>query len=216
MAGSMILIVVGHYTVYFASFIPVIGELTQVVVYGILAAYFTGYAMSLIESSTQGAAEPPDLPQLSEFQEAIRDPLVFVAPLGTLTVGPYLLYISWLGDPNRWIGRALLLPGLSYLPMGLLCVSLDSSIKGFNPVSGVRAIAKVPREYLVIWGMVMFVTALEAIGGWAMRRYLPGFVAGFVVFVLQQACSCYLLFVAARLTGLLYHTTRSRLTSLAA
>ena len=208
---GMALIIVGHYVARFTSFIPFIGLLAQVVVYGVLVGYFTGYAISLVASSARGEAEPPGLPQIGDYEEAVLQPLRFVALLGALTVGPYFLYDSWVRDPDRWIGWALLLPGLSYLPMGLLRVSLDDSISGLNPVPGVRAIAKVGRKYLFIWGLVMFVAALEVLGAWAMRYYLRTFFAGFVGFVLQQTVAFYLLFVVARLTGLLYSTSRGRL-----
>ncbi len=208
---GMIFIVVGHYAAYFASFLPIVCVLVPVIIYGILAGYFAGYAMSAVESSARGEAAPPNLPQIGDYEDAVLRPLRFVVTLGALTVGPYLLYDSWVRDANRWIGWALLLPGLSYLPMGLLRVSLDDSINGLNPVPGVRAIGKVQREYLFIWGLVMLVAMLEVIGGWAMRNYLRAFPAGFVGFILQQAVSFYLLFVAARLMGLLYSTSRDRL-----
>ena len=148
----MILIIVGRYTVYFALFLPIIGLLAQVAVYAILVGYFTGYAMSVVESSAQGGAEPPGMPQIGDYEDTVLWPLRFVVTLGALTIGPYYLYDTWVRDTNFWIGWALLLPGLSYLPMGLLRVSLDNSINGLNPVPGVRAIVKVKREYLVIWG----------------------------------------------------------------
>ena len=208
---GMVFIVVGHYVVYFASFLPIVCVLAPVIIYGTLAGYLTGYAMSVAESSARGGVAPPSLPQIGDYEEAVWHPLRFVVTLGALTVGPYLLYDSWVRDANRWIGWALLLPGLSYLPMGLLRVSLDDSINGLNPVPGVRAIGKVRREYLFIWGLVMLVAMLEVIGGWAMGSCLRAFLAGFVGFVLQQGISFYLLFVAARLVGLLYCTSRGRL-----
>jgi hypothetical protein len=211
LAIGMMLIIVGHYVAYFASFLPIVSLLVPFVVYAVLAGYFTGYAMSLVESSARGEAEPPNLPRIDEYEDAVLRPLRIVVTLGALTVGPYFLYDTWVRDPDFWIGWVLLLPGLSYLPMGLLRVSLDNSISGLNPVPGVRAIKKVQREYLVIWGLVMLVAVLEVIGGWAMRNYLHAFVAGFVGFVLQQTIAFYLLFVAARLTGLLYFTSRDRL-----
>jgi hypothetical protein len=209
---SAILMIVGHYMVFGASFIPILGQLVRAVVYGVLAVYFTGYAMSVVESSARGEGQPPDLPQMSE---AFTSPLVPVATLGVITVGPCLIFTLWVTDAYPWISWALLLPGLSYLPMGILCATLDNSIKGFNPMRGIRAIRKVPREYAVIWGMLMFVTALEAVGGWALRSYVHSFFLAFVPVVLQQAISCYVLLIAARLTGLLYYTTRSRLRQLA-
>ncbi len=213
LAYGMMLIIVGHYVAYFASFLPIISLLVPVVIYAVLAGYFTGYATSVVKSSAQGEDAPPSLPQIGEYNEAILRPLFIVFTLGALTVGPYFLYQAWAPNPALWIGWMLLLPGLSYLPMGLLRTSLDNGIKGLNPAPGVRAIRKVPRDYLFIWGLVMFVAVLEVIGGWAMRSYVRAIVARFFGFVLQQAVAFYLLFVAARLMGLLYFTSRDRLNS---
>ncbi len=211
MVVGLTFIIVGHVAIFFISFIPFIGLLLQVVVYGGLAGYFTGYAVSVVASSARGEANPPSLPRMGDYEDAVLRPLRVVMLLGALTVGPYFLYETWVRDANLWIGWALLLPGLSYLPMGLLRVSLDESISGLNPVPGVRAIGKVRREYLFIWGLVIFVTALEIIGGWVMRSCLHSFIASLGVFVLQQTVAFYLLFVAARLIGLLCFTSRDRL-----
>ena len=172
---SAIMMIVGHYIVYAASFVPILGQLVLAVVYGVLAVYFTGYAMSVVESSARGDGQPPDLPQMGE---AFTSPLVPVATLGVITVGPCLIFTLWVTDAYPWISWALLLPGLSYLPMGILCATLDNSIKGFNPMRGIRAIGKVRREYAVIWGMLMFVTALQAVGGWAIHSYVRNFCMG--------------------------------------
>jgi hypothetical protein len=204
-------VIVGHVALYFILFVPIIGLLLQVLIYGALVGYFTGYAVSIVAASAQGDTSPPSLPRIDDYEDAVLRPLRFVVLLGALTVGPYYLYETWVRDANLWIGWVLLLPGLSYLPMGLLRVSLDESINGLNPVPGVRAIGRVRRQYLFIWGLVIFVTALEVIGGWVMRAYMHSFIVKLAGFIVQQTIAFYLLFVAARLIGLLYYTSRDRL-----
>lgn len=136
LAYGMMLIIVGHYVAYFASFLPIISLLVPVVIYAVLAGYFTGYATSVVKSSAQGEDAPPSLPQIGEYNEAILRPLFIVFTLGALTVGPYFLYQAWAPNPALWIGWMLLLPGLSYLPMGVPPHILGQRHQGPQPCAG--------------------------------------------------------------------------------
>ena len=95
------------------------------------------------------------------------------------------------------------------MPMGMLCVALANDYAvGSNPVSVIRAILSVAGRYSVVWVLVMFCFAAQTLGAGSESPVFPIPIVGTI---LEQAVSCYFLFVAARILGLLYYKSSLQL-----
>ena len=167
--------------------------------------------MTIIERTAHGETDAPGWPDLTDWQENALKPFVFVLALGILGIGPSIAYRYFAHEPNVAINYALLAAGLFYMPMGLLCVALVNDYAGLSPVPVIRAILNVPGRYSVAWVLVTFSIVAQILGAGLIAQ-VPIPIVGAM---LQQTVSCYFLFVAARILGLLYYKSNRQLNWLA-
>jgi hypothetical protein len=197
---GVLVFTVGHYLMFIAAFFPLLGFIFVMGISIIGAGYLTGYLMTIVERTAHGEDEPPDWPDLTDWEETILKPFGFLLGLCIVGVGPSIAYRYLAHPPVEAVALAIFAAGLLYMPMGLLCVALANDYAGLNPIRVIRAIFSVPGRYFVAWLLVACCVAAELQGGaWVSQIPVP-----FVGTVLQQIVSCYFLFVAMRILGLLY------------
>jgi len=208
---GVIFLTVAHYLMFMAAFFPLLGIVLAGGIYIVGTGYFAGYLMTIIERTAHGETDAPGWPDLTDWQENALKPFVFVLALGILGIGPSIAYRYFAHEPNVAINYALLAAGLFYMPMGLLCVALVNDYAGLSPVPVIRAILNVPGRYSVAWVLVTFSIVAQILGAGLIAQ-VPIPIVGAM---LQQTVSCYFLFVAARILGLLYYKSNRQLNWLA-
>ena len=186
-----------------------IGIGLQVLFYVILTGYIGGYLMEIVAKSAKGEDEPPDWPSPADFRETAVQPFGYFLAVGILSFGGAVAYYyACRQAPDPTILFLLQAFGCLYMPMGILLVAVHRSPVSLNPWYVVKAMAKAPVRYAVVWVLVVL-----AVPGMLIALY---FVAMYVPFLLLRyavafAVEFYFLFVAARMLGLLYYTSWDRL-----
>jgi hypothetical protein len=213
---GVIFLTVAHYLMFMAggSFsvgMINLGFLFAIAIYAVGTGYFAGYLLTIIERTAHGEKDAPGWPDLTDWQENALKPFVFILALGILCIGPSVAYRRLAQPPQAAISYAIRAAGLFYMPMGMLCVALANDYAGLSPIRVVRAIVSVPGRYFVAWVLVVFVVAAQNLGAGLVAQ-LPIPIIGTI---LQQTVTCYFLFVAARILGLLYYNSGPQLDWLA-
>jgi hypothetical protein len=208
---GVIFLTAEHYLMFMAALFPLLGLVLAGGIGIIGTGYFAGYLMTIMERTAHGEKDAPGWPDLNDWQENALQPFVFLLALSILCIGPWVAYARFAHEPNVAITYALLAAGLFYMPMGMLCVALVNNYAGLNPVLVIRAIRSVPGRYSVVWALVIFCIAAQTMGA-GLIAALPIPIVGTI---LEEAVSCYFLFVAARVLGLLYHKSSRQLDWLA-
>jgi hypothetical protein len=201
-----IFLTVAHYLMILAA-VSLVGIVLSGLIDIVGIGYVTGYLMTIIERTAHGQEEAPDWPELADWQETVLKPFGFLLGLCILGLGPHFAYHYLAHEPDMTVAGTILAAGLFYMPMGMLCVALASDFAGLNPVRVIRAICSVPARYFAAWVLVVCCAAAE-IWGSAWIAAIPIPVVGTL---LQQAVSCYFLFVAVRILGLLYYKSGRQL-----
>jgi hypothetical protein len=110
--------------------------------------------------------------------------------------------------------------GLVYFPMAFLAVAILDSVLASNPLTVLRAIFKVPLEYLVTLIVVAVLVVLGAVGDGLLEGLFPrgltthsmsklfGYLA---VKAFWGVTNIYLMVVIVRILGLLYLTRKQKL-----
>ncbi len=207
---GVLFLTAAQYVVLLASF-SFTGVILAIGIYAFSTGYFGGYLMTIIERTAHGEQEAPGWPDVTDWEENALKPFGCILVLGILGLGPYLAYRHLAHEPNMTLAYAILGAGLFYMPMGWLCVALANDYAGLNPIPVFRAIRSVPGRYAVAWALVAFAVAAR-IQGRELFDQLPVPILGTV---LRETVSCYFLFVAARILGLLYYKSGPQLDWLA-
>jgi hypothetical protein len=205
-----IFLTVAHYLMILAA-VSLVGIVLSGLIDIVGTGYVAGYLMTIIERTAHGQDDAPDWPDLTDWHETVLKPFGFLLGLCILGLGPYLAYRYLAHEPDMAVAGAILAAGLFYMPLGMLCVALANDYTGLNPVRVIRAICSVPARYFAAWVLVACCAAAE-IWGSAWIAAIPIPVVGTL---LQQAVSCYFLFVAVRILGLLYYKSGRQLNWLA-
>ena len=201
-----------HYLMFMAVLFPLLGIVLAGGIGIIGTGYFAGYLMTIMERTAHGEKDAPGWPDLDDWQENVLKPFGCLLALGILCIGPSVAYRHFAQhEPNEAITWALLAAGLFYMPMGMLCVALANDYAGLNPVLVIRAIRSVAGRYAVVWVLVIFCFAAQTQSA-GLIAALPIPIIGTI---LEQTVSCYFLFVAARILGLLYYKSGPQLDWLA-
>lgn len=205
---GVITFTVAHYVTYILSFLLVVGWLADILIYVGLVGFFTGYAMQIMWCSAKGKWEIPEWPDMSNTTSNVFAPFLYLLVGAIVSMSPYVGYHLVAGADAKWSTELeLLAGGMIYLPMGLLCVALAGP-KALSPLVVLRAIASSPFRYAAPWSVAVILAAVQAFGGKLIDEHLP---LPLIWRALQQAVSLYLLFVIARLLGLLYYSSRVRM-----
>jgi len=207
---GVLFLTAAQYVVLLVSF-SFTGLILAIGVCAFSTGYFGGYLMTIIERTAHGEQDAPGWPDVTDWEENALKPFGCILVLGILGLGPYLAYRYFAHEPNMTIAYAILGAGLFYMPMGWLCVALVNDYAGLNPIPVFRAIRSVPGRYVIAWALVAFVVAAR-IQGRDLFAQLPVPILGAV---LRETISCYFLFVAARILGLLYYKSGPQLDRLA-
>ena len=179
----------------------------------LLTGYLCAYYISVIASSAAGEEELPDWPDFTSLWDDILRPGLLIAAALLVSFAPLLVYGrsrgSWFlflnADLMGYEGAALVVWGLLYLPMSLVAIALFDSVAALNPVTIIGAIAKIPLRYLlacVLFLVVYLVNVLAAV----LMLLVP--ILGMAI---QIFFSLYMMLVAMRILGLIYHANARKL-----
>ena len=179
----------------------------------LFSLYLTVFYISIIASSAANEKELPDWPDLTDFWDDILRPVLLFAGAMLVSWGPSIFYArgNLLGffagreGTSSPLAYLMLIWALLYFPMALLAVALFDSLTGLNPLIVIKAILKIPFSYLqacVLFCLVYFVNF--ALAGRLDAIPILGFV-------LRIFFSLYMMMVAMRILGLIYHANAARI-----
>lgn len=185
-----------------------VGVAGALLCYGIVFGYLWTvlHASGMGEKHTRGW---PDLTHPEEFGAAVGQYYMVLF----ICFGPAIavLFLRPLGDeftPNLLASIALGLGGMLYFPMALMLAGFThNSWEALNLPSGLRSIFKMPGDYLICLGFMLFAGILITVG-----QVMLGTTFGAAPFPLRvaislvgQTLSVYLMIVQMRTVGLLYY-----------
>ena len=166
-------------------------------IYGLLAmcvlGYLALYVISIIAGSAGSEEAPPNWPDVSGSDDAIRGFLLFVGA-AAFSFLPAVAVKLWPGERGELaaVFWALIGLGMVYCPMGLLAVAMFDTLNALNPYKVVRGIVKAGPLYLLA------LPALPALYLLNRGPWKPDILS-----FLEGAASLYLLMLEARILGLL-------------
>jgi len=195
-----------------AAYFPLIGgiiaDVVALILTIILGGYLAGYLFTIIHHSASGDPVAPDWPDLTDYEENVFKPLLFILALGILSLGPSFAYDRYVENSSQALYAALLGVGLFYMPMGMLCIALRNDLAALNPLVVIRAITSVPVRYLIVWLLVVVVVCLQRWGMSFVAQHLPIPIIGIILWF---GIYFYFILVLGRVIGVLYHADRNKL-----
>jgi hypothetical protein len=177
----------------------------------ILIIGMTGYAFAYIKdviaTSAHGDETLPSWPEVTSPADFVM-PCVQLVALAAVSFGPAFLWSRWGPEAGvAWVAVGLGVLGAFYFPMALVGVALADSVAGLNPLVVVPSILRILGHYLVAFGLVVVLFAVEFGGNWlAARVPIP-----VVPTLLAEFTTLYVAVVTARTLGVMYHVNRDAL-----
>jgi len=185
------------------SMIPVVGIFAFLIEL-ILPWYFFACLAKIVSSSAAGEAEMPDWPDITDLWDDVVQPALLVLwtlVVSFIPVGVYcLVYIDSLNaeDPGLWW---CIVFGCFYFPMALLAVVVCDCWWALHPFRVVPAIIKVFFYYLFTSFLLIVVVGLFfSLIRWEISVPYLNFVL-----------TIYLVIVAMRIIGIIYHKKQTKL-----
>jgi len=173
--------------------------------------YLFTYAKSVISETAQGANEPPDWPDFTDWGDSVLLPAFQAFCLVVAAFGPALAVslLQPLGEEFSPLAALLLLLGGALVaPMGMMALGIFDSLGALNPVAMVQSIVRIPLTYLV--AAAVFELVVVAYLAVAQIHPPPGLITLAVWFV-RSMVQLYTLLVTMRILGLLYRTQKDKL-----
>lgn len=205
--GGLIALIAGvvfYVVIRFLSFISFVGYALLL----LALIYLCGFLVKVVSSSASGKDALPDWPDISQLGDEVVRPCLFWVGTSIFCFAPAFAYLYFARPPDAdsdliyWL---LFVLGSAYFPMALLAVILFENPLALNPITVVRAIARVPLEYVTALGILLVLSLMN----WLFELLLVQVpVAGFA---LQALTSLYLAVIEMRVLGLIYWCNRERL-----
>jgi DNA-directed RNA polymerase subunit RPC12/RpoP len=179
------------------SKLPVL-RIIPIIIGFILPWYFFAYLTKIISSSAAGDDELPDWPDMTALWDNVVSPTLSVLWTIAVSFAPVIVYYFAFSprtpDSDRLLWGLIIFSCL-YFPMALLAVIIHDSWIALNPIRVIPAIFKVFGYYIIACIILVLV-----IGSF---YYLTKINLPFPF--LNVVLSIYLLMVAMRIVGLIYH-----------
>jgi len=193
------------------SLLPVVGFMAALfasVLYLAVVGYVIAFLFSVVNASSDGEIELPDLPDFTDWIDDLFRPALKMAGTVLFCFGPAIVYkligpLELIYDftVNRNILFLLLGLGGLLWPMTVLSIALHDSVAGLNPVLILRSIFRIFPSYLVACLFLFIAFALSAFFDLIpIAGPILGFFVGF-----------YFSIVEMRIIGLLYFTQSKKL-----
>lgn len=170
--------------------------------------YLSAYLFRIISDSAARETGPPNWPEFTNWWDDLLRPLLLVG--GTLAfcfwpaiVFAIVSYLKW--GKIIFVAWLLLLPGLVYLPMALLAVTMHEFIYALRPKIVIPSIRKTQPYYFVACVMLAAVLAAGALA-----MYLVTAIP-YVGLLVGIAIMLYLLMTGMHIVGLIFVAYESRL-----
>ncbi|HTL58296.1 MAG TPA: FHA domain-containing protein [Candidatus Limnocylindrales bacterium] len=186
--------------------------------------YLFTYLQTIIHSTIAGDRELPDLPGITNFVDDVVMPFFRLFGLFLCCFIPALGVAIWAGVSQEPFGALAFLVALGfggiYFPMAFLATAVLDSIAAANPLLVVPSIIKTPVEYLVCLIPLACSSAVQFWGGVLMKFLFPdgwmthsvGLLLGMLgMLALLSFLSFYLIILSVHLLGLLYLTSKEKL-----
>jgi len=172
----------------------------------LVTAYVYAYLFKVIGRSAAGDDQPPDWPDVTT--EEVWRPLYLCLVTTVFAMLPCIAYLVWSVWEDEYDGGvmlALAIPGLIYLPMALLSVSLHDTPRALSPLLVIRSIVKVLPSYIPACALLMGVVYWESRMSDVVARLT------FIGTLLSNALWLYLVMVVGHVLGLIYLHNERRL-----
>ncbi|MEN8734403.1 MAG: hypothetical protein ACN4GF_04400 [Lentimonas sp.] len=115
---------------------------------------FFGYVYAtqfkIIFTTGNGYADAPNFPEFNDAWGSMLVPLLKMAGVWIIAFIPCILVIWLLNSSNEMLYWAMVVVALTYIPIGLMIVAMDSFEKALNPILVVQSIRKIGIMYLTI------------------------------------------------------------------
>jgi hypothetical protein len=195
-------------------YVGVIGLIVEGLIVGQLLLFF----LEVLKSSTKGDSRFPGWPDLTDASSMLSDVMHALGPLVVSFLPAILLWVYFvvsgafatgqvaLTPARLWMTIGLLFAGLCYLPAAYLIFVFHGELAIFNVIGACAAIGRMARDYAVVVILILTLFFGHGAAGWLLAR-LPAVVA----VPLMALFGFYVMTVAMRSIGLLYHRNRERL-----
>ena len=181
-----------------ASYVPLLGFIVGIGVSG----YLTSYMFKIINSTACGQDEPCDWPEFNNYFDDLIMPALCMLSASFFSFGPYAL-LSTITDDSSVLPTILLVLGFVHLPMAILCVALQGTLKSaFWATTLPRILSCIPQYFILalLMGGLSFLSGLLNVA----LDNIP-ILGWFVSFLLGM----YSLMVSGRLIGLFVRDNQS-------
>ena len=131
------------------NILPFIGAIAGLFVGG----YSCAYLMKIINHSAAGEEELPDFPDFIDWWDSVLVPFFLILSTILFCFIPAIAYYFLIRPAHFLTAPALLLligSGLFYLPMGLMAVSMNGTLKSLSPLLSLPSIIRVIDSYIVV------------------------------------------------------------------
>ncbi len=189
--------------------VPIYGWLFALFVGVFIGGMLSSYVMKIINRTANGDNEPPDWPEVSEPWADIVNPFFQVLGVIVICFFPSLFFFFMFVKhgyglvPIFWL---LFLPGLLYLPMSLIAMSMFQTLTSLNPFLILRSIIKIPLDYFIACIVLLLIVGLRIITDKIFVGTIP-FLGGLLAYLLFL----YFLMLEARILGLIYYSNKNKL-----
>ena len=191
-----------------AIFLPlftILGSILAILISLIVYGWLCAYIYALIRTTAEDPAQPPDWPDVNDCMEDAVKPAFLLVGAVVLSFGPIFLARRFGIQLDPALEYALLIWGIAYLPMSVLCIAMTDGVTGLAPHVVFRAIVQAPLRYTVI--------CLLCLGGMKLALAWDHLIRVQLSFGMKiadplRSLDVYVILVLARVLGLLYHTTR--------
>lgn len=179
-----------------------IGLLTwsmRVLLWGFLFAFM----QRIVVTSAQGEDDPPEFPEVSDYQQDIVIPFRQLIITLFVSVAPSIAAFIYLGPLP---GQFALLLGALYFPMALLGVAMSDGYAALNPIFVLSSVLKCFGQYLaacfVFSGLMVLYYQVELSGD--IDIPIIGFFIFWFIFLV-------FLMIGMRILGMLYYLNKKKL-----
>lgn len=204
-AGGMIMLAAGAVFITAVLFFSRYAFLFGIIGYVFVGGYLSAFMMKIVSHTADGEIDLPDWPDFSDWWDDIIGPMfqmIMVAVVSYLPLIAYGIYGAVSRDVSPVPAIALLVLGALYQPMAVISMSIHRSIRALNPAHLFPAMMRIPLDYLIACGMLLFLFFVK----WLFRIVPIPFIGPFI----DNFIMLYLLVAEMRILGLIYYANREK------
>jgi len=223
--GGILVLVVGAILFGALLFLARLFHIGIAIVFGVVAiGYIFAYMQAILHSTAAGEEELPTLPGMTDVWQDVIIPFFQFLGLTLVCFGPAIALEWWQATSDNPVSNILVIGanilGCVYFPMAFLAVAMLDSVMAANPLVVIPSICKVPLEYLTTLIVLGLALTVHETGDQLLPLLFPrGVITHSMLQLLAMlslqatwgVASLYLLAVNVRALGLLFVTSKEKL-----